>query len=476
MNSVSLPRGLAEGLRIAAGAREPWVEELHPKQRKFFDSKAKKRGACTGRRGGKSCGLATWHYEGLILKPGTRSVYITTTRAKAHEIMWDNGLLALKQRYKLPIRLGHEENQLMVFHENGSKLWLLGMPDQGEIDKVRGGKYFRASIDEAQAFPDWIEQLVSDSLEPALLDYDGDLAMTGSPGVDMAGYYYEVCAGQRPGWDVHDDWTALDNPYLPGAAAWINNKREELGEDNPTFQREYMGKWSQDPDALVYPFTRERNGWTPQSDITPYGLPEGEYSFGLGVDLGWSEKSTAFTLGAASRSSGKLYLLRSWARSRLMPTALGAVIQQAKDEVWNATRRSLKVVVDEGALGQGFTAQMAAMGVTTEPAQKNEKRSAQEFLKGMIYAGNVLVHYSQCSELIEECRRLPFDPETGKESDSYRKHNADSALYLSRALIPRYDPKQNEPKPGTTEWLELQAKKHKDETAKRLERARNHRR
>ena len=475
MNTIALPRGLAEGLRVLAGAREPWIEELHPKQRRFFDSNAKKRAACTGRRGGKSCALATWHYEGMLLRPGTRSIYITTTRAKAHEIMWDNGLLALKQRYKLPIRLGHEENQLMVFHQNGSKLWLLGMPDQGEIDKVRGGKYFRASIDEAQAFPEWIRNLVSDSLEPALLDYDGDLAMTGSPGVDMAGYFYEISSGGVPGWESHDDWNALDNPYLPGAAAWIATKREELGEDNPTFQREYMGKWSQDPDALVYPFTRERNGWTPQSDITPYGLPDGEYSFGLGVDLGWSEKSTAFTLGAASRASGKLYLLRSWARTKLTPQALSAVIQQAKNEVRNVANRPLKVVVDEGALGSGFTAQMAEWGVTTEPAKKVEKRSAQEWLKGLIYAGSVLVNYSECTELIEECRRLPFDPETGTESDSYRKHNADSALYLSRALLTRYDPRQTEPQPGTQEWQELQMKKHKEATAKRLEKARNSR-
>lgn len=409
----------------------------------------------------------------MLLRPGARSIYITTTRAKAREIMWDNGIGPLKYRYKLPVRLGHEENQLMVYHENGSKLWLLGMPDQGEIDKVRGGKYFRASIDEAQAFPEWLENLISDSLEPALLDYDGDLAITGSPGVDMAGYYYEVCAGQRPGWDVHDDWTALDNPYLPGAAKWIANKAEELGEDNPTFQREYRGRWVSDPDALVYPFTRERNGWTPQSDTTPYGLPEGEYNFGLGVDLGWSEKSTAFTLGAASRTSGKVYLLRSWASTRLTPLKLMAVIKQERDAVRNIAGRALRVIVDEGALGGGFTKQMADWGVDTEPAKKVEKRSAQEWIKGLIVGGNVLVHYSQCVPLIEECRRLPFDPETGLESDSYRKHNADSALYLSRAIIPRYDPSKEGPEPGSKEWLELQAQKHKEDLAKRLQRQRN---
>src|SRR5690606_2771280 len=132
----------------------------------------------------------------------------------------------------------------------------------------------------------------------------------------------------------------------PGGARWLEEMREELGEDNPTFQREYMGRWVRDPNALVYPFTRDRNGWTPQSDITPYGLPEGDYLFGLGIDIGWDENSTAFTLGAKPRGAGKLYLLRSWSRSRLTPQALGGVVMQLREEVQAAAGASLRAIVD----------------------------------------------------------------------------------------------------------------------------------
>lgn len=433
------------------------------------ESAAKKKVAVCGRRAGKSRWLAAWFYDALERKPGEANVYMTVTRAKAKEVLWDNGLQRLKRQFGLPIKLTHEENQLIVRHENGSKIWLLGVPDKGEVDKVRGGFYFRAAIDEAQAFPDWLESLVEDALEPSLLDLNGELAVTGTPGAESAGYFFEISNGIRPGWDSHH-WTVLDNPYLmPQAEAWIDEKRDLMGEDNPTFLREYMGLWVQDPDALVYPFARERNGWTPQGDEF-YGLPAPhDYSFGLGIDLGWSEKSTAFTLGAKPRKAGSLYLLRSWARTRLTPQALGAVVMQVREEVRSATGGiGLRVIVDEGALGAGFTKQLQEWGIACEAAKKTEKRSHQEWMKGLILSGSLKMHYAQCAELVDECRRLPFDPETGKESDRYRRHNCDSALYLTRALIPRYTPEQELPEPGTREWIEAQMTEHKREKIAKL--------
>lgn len=397
---------------------------------------------------------------------------MTVTRAKAREVLWDNGLARMKERYKLPIEITHEENQLIVKHRNGSKIWLLGVPDQGEIDKVRGGFYFRAAVDEAQAFPDWLETLIESALEPALLDLNGELALTGTPGPENVGYFFEVTTGVRPGWDVHS-WTVLDNHYLmPQAEEWLNERREYLGEDNPTFQREYMGLWVYDPDSLVYPFTRERNGWIPQSDETPYGLPKGNHEFGLGIDLGWSEQSTAFTLAAKPYGSGHLYLLRSWARTRLTPQAIGAVVQQVEQEVRSVAHKPIRTVVDEGALGAGWVAQLLEWGILCEGAKKTEKRAHQDWMKGLILAGALKVHYSQCVPLIDECRKLPFDPETGQENDRYRRHNADSALYITRAMLPRYDPKENMPEPGTDEFIRMQLRQEKAKLARKLQKKR----
>lgn len=471
MTSISIPRDLFDALRREGNAAEPYIEELHEKQLAIQKSPAKKKVAVCGRRAGKSRWLAAWFYEALELRPKERNIYMTTTRAKAREVLWDNGLSRLKDQFQLPIEITHEENQLIIKHENGARIWLLGVPDQGEIDKVRGGFYFRAAIDEAQAFPDWLETLVESALEPALLDLGGELALTGTPGAEDVGYFFEISTGVRPGWDSHH-WTVLDNPYLPQGAAWLDEKRAYLGEDNPTFLREYMGLWVRDPEALVYPLTRDRNGWVPQTDLTPYGLPEGGYQFGLGIDLGWSERSTAFTLGAKPRGSGKLFFLRSWARSRLTPQGLGAVIQQVRVEVKGVAGCSVRAIVDEGALGGGFTGQLMEWGIMCEAAKKTEKRAHQEWMKGLILAGALQVNYSECMPLIEECRKLTIDPETLKESERYRNHNADSALYLTRALLPRYSPEEEMPEPGTTEHTEMQMRAEKARVAERLRKKR----
>ena len=118
---------------------------------------------------------------------------------------------------------------------------------------------------------------------------------------------------------------------------------------------------------------------------------------------------------------------------------------------------------------------MAEWGVGTEPAKKTEKRAYQEWMRGLIMSGSIQVHYSECSELIDETRRLPFDPETGKESDRYRKHNADSALYLTRAMLPRYKPEQELPAPGTPERINHDMNQDLQKKLKWLQKQRNRR-
>lgn len=451
-----------------------YIEELHPKQREFCDQNVKKKAARCGRRAGKSRGLAAWFYEGMESHPGESNIYITVTRSKAREVMWTNGLERMRKQYNLPIRITGEDGQLKVRHKNGSSLWLLGVPDKGEIDKVRGGYYWRAAIDEAQAFPDWLGELVEDALEPALMDLNGELAMTGTPGPTSAGYFFEVTEGQRLGWTTHH-WTALDNLYLPDAEAYIERKRLELGDNNPTFLREWMGQWCNDPSALIYPFEFPRNAWTQQGDLN-YGLPEGEYQYGLGVDLGWDVKSTAFTLLARSVNSGKAYILRSWKRTKLSPQALSAAVLALREEVRRETGMPLVVVVDEGALGGGFTETMRENGIMVEAAEKQKKRAFQEWVRGLITAGLLLASWRHCGELLDECRKLPFDEETGREHESYIRHCCDSMLYIARKMIPHYRPEMELPTPGTKEWEDYQAAEHRKRVVEEAQRKREKKR
>lgn len=521
--TIPLPRRVARAVRKLIGqhAQRGHIDDCHPKQLALVQDPRKRIAVQGGRRGGKSQALGRRLLAACEKHPGETACYVTLTRGRARDILWDKCLSRLSRTHGLGLKLVQRED-LFIECPNGSRIWLVGVNDKGDVDKLRGGFFSEVVVDEAMAMPDYLKELVEEAIEPALMDLRGALVLAGTPSPVMAGYFWEATTGGNPdvaAWPVHR-FTILDNPYLPHGGVDLKEalaKNYGNNAQHPTYRREWLGEWVEDLGALVYPFTYAGNAWEPVgSDM--FGLPPGEYVFGLGVDVGFSERSTAFTLAAMRRGTGQIYLLRSWTRSRLIPTALAAACQAVREEVARETKtlelpkgQGLTIVVDEGALGKGFAEQMREMGVGCEPAEKSEKRAYQEYVGGLIRSSSppyrkkepckrcaaglscswcdngmvatgeweggfgVLVNYSECAELIEECRKLQFDEETGKESDLYRKHAADSFLYITRKLMPRYDPKENEPKPGTPEALKLEMQRQKEAEIKKREKARRYR-
>ena len=455
--TIQVPARWLEELHRKAGLPHPLIAGLHPKQRGFVTDKRSRKAYRAGRRSGKSHGLGAWFIEGMEETPGERSVYVALSRSKARQILWDGALERMRKAYDLPIKLSTNDGQLMIRHRNGSSLWLVGCKDKGQAEKLRGERFKRAAVDEAQAFPDWLEYLVEDCLDPATMDLQGSITLTGTPSALAVGYFYEVTTGIRPGWGLHHS-TVLDNTSMPHAKDWLDAKRAQLGwtETHPTYLREWLGEWVDDPGALVYPILHD-NSWAPNKDGShPYGLPDGEYAYGLGIDLGFGERSTAFVMAAVRRGTGEIYILKAYTRSRLIPTALAVHVQALREKVARETGSGLRVVVDEGALGKGYAEQMRTMGVACEAAEKTQKRAFQEFVGGIIKSLALKVDFGTCQELLSETRKLQFDPETGEEDDRYQRHCADALLYIVRAMFPRYDPQENEPEFGTPEWHRAQ--------------------
>lgn len=474
---ISVPARLLEALNHVAH-RPKYLDLLgsNQKQLAFVQDKSKRRTALCGRRGGKTTAIAVWLYDGMLTRPGTQQVYIGMTRGVARRILWDGVMAKLSKRLGWKLRETSVDGQLIIRHENGSTLWIAGCDNKSEVDKFRGQAYFRVAIDEAQSFPeDVLQLLVEDAIEPALADENGELALTGTPSPLDAGYFYAATTGQSPGWSSHH-WDIRDNPlfqqpandnrFADRAAEVLNQAAGNLGsEASPTYQREWLGKWVHDAAALIYPFSGA-NLWQPNNPNHPYGLPEGEYAYGLGVDLGFGERSTAFVKVAKRVDSGQLYVLKAYTRSRMIPTAVAAHVQALREQLRKETGQALIVVVDEGALGKGYAEQMRVMGVGCEAAEKTEKRAYQEYVGGLIRTVAVLVHATECTELTQECSKLQFDPETGKEDERYRRHCADGFLYIARRLFPRYNPELVEPVFGSPEWRAAQARKMREEAIK----------
>ena len=476
MSYVTVPASIMEALLSGV---HPWQSQ-HAKQRGFTSDDSPLKAALCSRRAGKTHGVGLEALETMERFPGERSAYITLTRAKARQIFWDDTLYPLKRAWRLPIELKTRDGHLMVEHPNGASVWVAGCPHAAEVEKFIGHKFRRVFVDEAQAFPPFINRLIDHAIMPTLLDYGGHLVMTGTPGPIGTGFFFDVTNDRVPGWSVHK-WDLTENRFLLQLRGWDDLLPDEIFEfvakergldvSSATFTREYRGIWCDDVGALVYPFSREKNGWvpgydkngSPLQDPGPFGLPPGDYLYGLGVDLGFSENSTAFCLVAARVGAQELYILEAYKRSRMTALQIGAQVDSVRARVDSETRgEGLTVVLDEGALGAGYAQQMRDMGTACEAAEKTGKRAFQDWTQGLIKSGNVMLHYSKCGDLEDEAIRLPFDEATGREDSNYVNHACDAFLYICRRLMPRYDPTHEEPEYGSREWHEREQKQYRE--------------
>jgi hypothetical protein len=474
---TALDSRFVRALRRGTAAARSYADEKHEKQSRFVNDKSKRLAAQGGRRGGKSHGLARRLLMAGERHPGETSVYVTLTMGKARQILWDDCLARMNLEQRMGLRISQQQ-MLFIHQPNGSRIWLVGVDDKAQVEKIRGGKYSEVVIDEAMAMPEYLKTLVLDAVEPALMDMQGACVVAGSPCATMAGYFYAVTTGADPEikqWSTHC-FNVLDNPYIPHGAQWLEDKlANDFGgnPEHPTFVREYLGQWVEDIGALVYPFTWERNSFTPDGE-GPYGLPLGEYSYGLAIDLGYGENSTAFVFGAKRTDTGKAYILKAYTESRWTALKVAAHVKSLREKHLAVTGKGMRVLVDEGGLGKGWSDQMNELGIGCEAAEKSQKRAFQDYAQGLIESGQVQLHYGQCRPLVDEARKLQFDAETGKEDERYLNHACDAFLYLVRALFPRYAPEKVPPRPGSVEALELEMRRERqkmiDEREKRLRR------
>ncbi|MGN6107241.1 MAG: hypothetical protein ACTHU0_19190 [Kofleriaceae bacterium] len=298
-----------EAEAVAAQLRDRFTR--HPKQRRFWQSIAKRLAALCTRRAGKSDGgVREWLAKAITIK-GWRGVYINETLGEARKVVWKNdlgqGWVDLLAQYgtlvpgqSLMFRIGGvlavvNGTLLTIDFSNGSQIALFGADDEKAINKLRGQAKDEVWIDEAQKFVH-LRPMILQVVSPLVKDKRGVIRLTGTPSEDCAGYFYEVTpepdSGDTPlkGWEVHR-WSVVDNPGF-GCVAWIEGEwfitdhtgavlggpyvdeataeqaatqirwdrtageaLEENGWDGtePEYQREWLGKWVKSDARYVYP-------------------------------------------------------------------------------------------------------------------------------------------------------------------------------------------------------------------------------
>lgn len=385
------------------------------------------------------------------------------TRDNAKLILWP-ALSELNSR--LDLKLKFRENTGDVVLPNGSMIILRGADDKRQIEKLRGPKYPIAVVDEAQAFPPFLKDLIAEVLEPATLDYDGQIIVTGTPNAACAGPFYDFTTAGDTEWSVHR-WTLRDNPFLPDVDKFLTRikKLNHWDDNNPTYLREYWGKWVRDYDNLVFKINFGLN----TVPTFPYDSAD-DWEYVLGIDLGFNDP-TAFVTLAYSASLGKCFVVESYKESDLIPSAVASRV-----EVLMARFPYSRIVADTGGFGKGYVEEMRkkfSMPIT--PANKVEKVAYIEMLNGDLRSGALQICKDRNQELLDEIMLLQWDEnKLGRNMFNFDRrfhdHLCDAMLYAWREAFHHHvEWEEMGPKYGTVAYWQREAQKMEEEELERMD-------
>lgn len=436
----------------------PYLADMFPAQRAFFDDPAKVKCAQPGRRAGKTTVMGFGLHTAALAHPRTMVPYITLSGVMARRIMWPV-LHQMNDRYGLGMDMNDNE-MIATLPQNGSSIFLVGGDNMRKVEALRGTPYPRVGIDEAGSFPRvLLRYLIDDVLDASLMDYDGDLWITGTPNAACIGHFYDLTTGKNPSVarvSTHH-WTVLDNVHIPHAREWLERKRKEKRWtlDTPVYLREYMGQWVRDASWLVYRFDRARHMVAELPDLI---------GGNLGVDLGTSEKqpTTAIVASGWAKHNKTVYTTFAKKYPGMTPSSCADEIGIVR----SARPWASRVVTDAGGLGKGYVEEWRKrFQMPAVAAEKKNKLAYIEILNGELDLDRVKLLDGPTAPLVEELEVLQWDEDRKAPDERFADHAADGWLYSWRdcyGWLEKNAPGSG-PEPGSSEWLNAKAAQEKAE-------------
>lgn len=470
--------------------------ELFDKQLAFWDDPSTRKSALCTRRAGKTSLWVRYSTATALLNNRSITRIWCTTRLRAKQLLWEEFKLLIA-RHQLDVV--PNETELTLKFSNGSEIRLVGADKDKDVEKKRGDKTIMEIIVEAQLFGSLLKKVVEDVAGPCLFDAAasgtgavGTFCMEGTPGPICAGYWFHVTGGDDAGtrweskgdsktgdgigWSVHR-WSVLDNPFLPKAREELRKEKAKRrwADDNPTYVREWLGKWVNDWDALYYKFDPVRNTYDVTA-IKPWGRG---WEHTLGWDLGFRD-DMALVVWAYHPDYPILFEAFSWKLKGALSKDVIAQIQLLeKQGVDGEPFNFVKKIADTGGGGRMYVEDVQfRLGMTFEAAKKTDKYEHVRLFNDDLMGG--FVQLRPGSELAVEMAELPKDPDWPPEDkpeapprEDPRKpnHACDAGLYGWRGAY-HYLHSDNppSPKPGTEGWFAKQMKVMEDSVIEKARR------
>lgn len=412
---------------------ESFVDGLHDEQRRAWHCDDPERYLLCSRRSGKTWWAGAWLFAGALEQPRTLCAYLALTGKSAHRMMWPV-LVELALQHRIPMTDLHEGSLTVGPLPNGSTIVLGGTDDRRNIETIRGWQNIRrAVVDECGAQPEeLLAYTIDDILIPALSDNGGLFAGLGTPGRVCTGTWFERTGPMSTYGAPVFHWDVRANPYFRADvhALLEREARKRGGWDSPSFRREWLGEWAEDPGVLVFPIIRGRNTIDRLPTMNRRGmmLEQNLWRYGIGVDVGYTE-ATAVTVVAVHPYDEREFVLSSRAYHQMLPRQLRDVLRELQ-----RTYHNPPIVLDAGGMGKVHAEELARdWGIYVEPARKTDKDAAVREGRDSILAGRtVLLDGEPCDALRVECARGGWNKDkTGVQGDD---HQIDSWLYIRRRM------------------------------------------
>lgn len=205
-----------------------------------------------------------------------------------------------------------------------------------------------------------------------------------------------------------------DNPHLD-----VDEYRKSLAQLDETTRRQLEdGVWVQDSSGLVY---------RPATCVAV--LPEGEWTYMLGIDFGIRD-SCAYVVGGWRKHDRTFYVVESMKENDKTVTESAERVKE-----YQTRYKFSRIVGDLGGMGAAFGVEFQRRhGIPIEAAEKVGKLGYIALMNGAIERSEVAILERTNRALLKEWAELPWADETRqKESAGFDNHLADASLYLWRA-------------------------------------------
>jgi len=452
-----LASALAEKARRRSAARitsNP-LDNLFECQRAVISDPEPFKTLLCGRRSGKTiCALSDF-VAGMHSDAGSTGLYVGVSRPSAKAIFW-RPLRELNDRYDWRLKLN--ESEAIARAPNGSELYVRGMDDIRELEKMRGWALDKIRIDECGAQrPSYLKYLIDEVLEATTMDRGGDVWLMGTPTPQAYGYFYEACTGRLPGWSRHG-WTAKDNPHVDFEAFKKRLfARRKWDDSNPIWRREYLAQWIVDSARRVFQYAPNRN--------LASALPElsigDKWAHTIAFDFGYGDACAWAVIAYPERWGSDAYVVHAGKKHGLVPSDFAYWMKALIDHFDPDS-----VVGDVGGLGKAYAVEFLKRwpDIPIRPAKKADKRGALEMTSDALHTGRLrlLTAFEPIVVKLDNGQQLPLEGDDSLQQqwatlvwDEERKDiaegqdddTADAGLYAYREC-PAYDnPEARPPAP-----------------------------